>query len=214
MQAEILKSLFKVHTLWGERSRQCEVKNSMHNSEAISQVAEQSLCICIESSEVLIFWRISPTRKRFSTEVCSGEENPSSKEGVFDKFKLKKKNKTAGEELPKMNCKSYTDNQLWSYQYLLLTYFNKTEVTDMSHKFLTHSSVPSAFTSNVVKFWLRIYSNFDICISELWKKSVPMALSWENAFALFGVSPCHHYQEIEYFKRMINSSPVLSFILP
>lgn len=93
MQAEILKSLFKVHTLWGERSRQSEVKNSMHNSEAISQVAEQSLCICIESSEVLIFWRISPTRKRFSTEVCSGEENPSSKEGVFDKFKLKKKTK-------------------------------------------------------------------------------------------------------------------------
>lgn len=110
MQAEILKSLFKVHTLWGERSRQSEVKNSMHNSEAISQVAEQSLCICIESSEVLIFWRISPTRKRFSTEVCSGEENPSSKEGVFDKFKLKKKQNSrwriAKDELQKLHWQS------------------------------------------------------------------------------------------------------------
>lgn len=81
IQAEILKNLFKVHTLWGERSIQSEVYYTaciIHKS-----FHKQQNKVFAYTLRVLKFWyseEYLQKGKYFSSEVWSGEENPSSKE--------------------------------------------------------------------------------------------------------------------------------------
>lgn len=105
---------------------------------------------------------VCPIKQVFKYCSLSGESESiqwRSMEYVTN-FSLEK-NKGMGRQLQRIYCKYWKLllGQLSAYQCLILVYLYKTEVTNTSHEYLTHSSASSAKPLHspqmFVKLWLR-----------------------------------------------------------